>query len=106
MDITLGTRTLTATLADGTTQVFNLNNMVDVPAIRYPKYNTVPPAASSNPYETPTPTFTTNYKVVLHFNDNRWLEIIMGTVGNQGTWANTLTGANTAVAAISAAAVA
>lgn len=103
MDITLGSGTLTATLPDGTKQVYNLGNMVDNGAIRWQKYNTVPPILGSDPYTQPTPTSVPQYKVVLHFNDNRWLELRMGTIGNQPTWADTLVGANAAVTAISAA---
>lgn len=103
MQIAIGSGTITATLADGTTQVFNLANMVDIPAIRYAEYNTVPPILGSDPYTQPNPTPVNSYKVVLHFNDNRWLELQMGSISNQVTWTNDLTGANTAVSEISAA---
>lgn len=103
MDVTLGTGTITVELADGTEQVYNLANMVDLPAIRYAEYNTVPPVLGSDPYTQPNPTFVDSYKVVLHFNDNRWLELKMGTIGNQATWTNDLSGANQAVADIAGA---
>lgn len=104
MDIALGTGTITATLPDGTTQVINGQNVVDVDNIRWRVYNTAPPILDPNtPYNQPNPTSVPSYKVVLHFNDNRWMDIRMGTIGNQATWTNDLTGANTAVTEIVAA---
>lgn len=101
MDVTLGSGTLTVTLADGLPQVYNLANMVDVSATVWKKYNTTPPAPSGNPYNQPTPTSVDMYKVTLHFNDNRWLDIVMGTVDNQASWTNDDTGAVNAVTDIS-----
>jgi hypothetical protein len=58
-----------------------------------------------NIYGAATPsqvTTTDKYYVRIHLKDNRFLDIRMGEVTNQGTWVNTLVGVNAAVAAIDA----
>ena len=105
MEVTITGNLIEIVKDDGTEMVINGLNIVDEGAIRWEQYNSVPPASSGNPYLTPTPTKATRYKVVLHFNDNRWEEIYLGDVTNQAGWTDDLTGANTAVADLSAALV-
>lgn len=102
MDVTLATGLLTCTLVDGTSQVYSLNNTVDAGSLRWRQYNTVPPVLTSDPFTQPTPTSIPRYKVILHFNDNRWLELRMGTIGNQPTWTDNLVGAAQAILDIAA----
>lgn len=105
MEVTITGNLIEIVKDDGTEMVVNGLNIVDEGAIRWEKYNTTPPAPSGNPYLQPTPTKVTRYKIVLHFNDNRWEEIYLGEVTNQAGWTDDLTGANTAVADLSAALV-
>lgn len=106
MEVTISGNLITILRDDGTEQVINGLNVVDEGGIRWEQYNTAPPVLSSDPYTQPNPTFVDRYKVVLHFNDNRWEEIPLGTVTNQLTWTDDLTGAAAAVSDLSAALVA
>jgi len=96
MLIALATGKITLTLTDGSTQVVSLENAVDVTAEVQPnKY-----WGADNATQT---TDVPQYFVRIHFNDNRFLDLLMGQqTGDGSTWANTLVGANAAVAAISA----
>jgi len=105
MEVTITGNLIEIVKDDGSGMGINGPKIVDAGAIRWGQYNSVPPASSGNPYLTPTPTKATRYKVVLHFNDNRWEEIYLGDVTNQAGWTDDLTGANTAVADLSAALV-
>ena len=105
MEVTISGNLITILRDDGTEQVINGLNVVDEGGIRWEQYNTAPPVLSSDPYTQPNPTFVDRYKVVLHFNDNRWEDIPLGTVTNQPTWTDDLTGAAAAVSDLSAALV-
>lgn len=105
MEVTISGNLITIVKDDGTEQVINGLNVVDEGGIRWQQYNTVPPLQTSDAFTQPTPTNVTRYKVVLHFNDNRWEEIKMGDVTNQPSWTDDLTGVNEAVDDLSAALV-
>lgn len=108
------------TLPDGTTQTVNLDNVVDVTAQAKPQIiygsTTATPGTGSvmttppgNPpvggiSTTLQSTLTYNYSILLHFNDNRWLELECGKqTGTEGVnWVNTLVGANIGVTDIKA----
>lgn len=96
MLIALTSGLMTLTLSDGSTQVVNLSNVVDVTAEVQP----------NKIYGADNATQTTDvpqWFVRLHMNDNRWLDLLMGQQTGDGSgWANSQSGANTAVAAIAA----
>ena len=99
MNVTLASGVLTQTLDDGTTYTVALSNVTDFQVLdgRTP----VAPTTLVNPIQlNQTYTFTDEYRVRLHFNDNRFTDIVMGTVANQPTWLNTEAGANAARADI------
>ncbi|HNR54791.1 MAG TPA: hypothetical protein PKJ19_06490 [Flavobacteriales bacterium] len=103
MEVTINNNLIEIVKDDGTEIVINGSNVVDEGSIRWEQYNTVPPILGSDPFTQPNPTSVDRYKIVIHFNDNRWEEIPLGTVTNQAGWTDDLTGAETAVADISAA---
>lgn len=105
MEVTISGNLITILKDDGTEQVINGLTVVDEGAIKWLQYNTAPPILTSDPYTQPTPTSIPRYKVVIHFNDNRWETIYMGEVTNQAGWTDDLTGANQAVTDLSAALV-
>ena len=105
MEVTIPGNLITILKDDGTEQIINGLTIVDEGAIKWFQYNTVPVAQTSDQFTQPTPTSVTRYKVVVHFNDNRFETIYMGEVTNQAGWTDDLTGANQAVADLSAAMV-
>ncbi len=99
MDVTLATGVLTQTLDDGTTYTVNLKNVTDFQVLD--GSTPVAPTTLVNPIQlNQTYTFSDQYVVRLSMNDNRFTDIVMGTVANQATWVNTEAGANIARAAI------
>lgn len=117
MVVTLATGVMTLGLSDGTNQVINLDNVVDVEATVNPQYTYGTTASTSGtgslnvmPQSLPLSggistalqsEYVNQYRIRLHFNDNRWLDLYCGTLTNDGaTWVNTLAGANIGVAAI------
>ena len=99
MDVTLATGVLTQTLDDGTTYTVNLKNVTDFQVLDREQHNQ--PTTLVNPIQlNRTYTVASRYVVRLHMNDNRFTDIVMGTVANQGAWLNTEAGANAARTAI------
>jgi len=99
MDVTLATGVLTQTLDDGTTYTVNLKNVTDFQVLV--RQTPVAPTTLVNPIQlNQTYTFSDRYVVRLSMNDNRFTDIVMGTVDNQASWVNTEAGANIARAAI------
>ena len=99
MDVTLATGTLTQTLDDGTTYTVNLTNVTDFQVLV--RQTPVAPTTLVNPIQlNQTYMFADQYVVRLSMNDNRFTDIVMGEVANQGAWLNTEAGANAARAAI------
>jgi hypothetical protein len=117
MLIALATGVMTMTLPDGTTQTVNLDNVVDVSAERgfrviygtttatsgTGSLNVIPPAVPlAGGISTQLQSQQVDqYFVRLHFNDNRWLDLLCGEQTGDGVlWVNTLAGANIGRAAI------
>lgn len=117
MLIALASGSLTMTLPDGATQTVNLDNVVDVtveitPEIIYGttaatsgtgSLNVIPPAVPlAGGISTQLQSVITNdYAIRLHFNDNRFLDLLCGQQTGDGVlWVNTLAGANIGRAAI------
>ena len=90
MDVTVTPTSVVITKEDGTVLSILLLNIVDAVNVSYPSYV----ASATDPTQLIR---TFNYKVLLHLVDNRVEQIDMGTVGDQPTWTNTLSGGNQAV---------
>ena len=90
MDVTVTSTSVVITKEDGTVSSILLLNIVDAVNVSYPSYV----ASATDPTQLIR---TFNYKVLLHLVDNRVEQIDMGTVGDQPTWTNTLSGGNQAV---------
>lgn len=111
MVITLASGVLTQTLAGGELKTINLDDVVDVetkpiPQIIYGSTTATPGTGSvmTTPPGNPPAggistvlqsTLTYNYRIRLHYNDNRFDDLRCGTLtGDGATWVNTLAGAN------------
>jgi hypothetical protein len=111
--VTLGTGSITVTPSGGTAIGVVGGNIMDVqifssqiqPFLNLPTYidDTVFPPGT--PYEAMNPASVQWYVKVV-FIDERYLDLPMGRITNQGTWVNTGAGAEIARAAILAAAIA
>lgn len=95
-NITLTTGEMHVLLPNGDTQAFNLATLDSIKVDRYREFNQSPGTADPAPLSTQI-TITTDYGVMLRFNDGSQYLIRMGTVDNQVGWVNTQIGANTCV---------
>lgn len=96
MEVTVAPGLILITKSDDTTQAIPGQEIVDLNAVAWKQYNTVPPS-TSDPYAAPTSTSVWRYKVIAHLTDNREQQFQMGSIGNQAGWTDDETGVLEAV---------
>lgn len=93
MEVTLSTGLLSYTTPDGTTGYVNLTESTTIDVLEGHRYSAGTPTAQLMIINVPV--VTPYFIVRVREADWRYLDIFCGTVTNQATWTNTLSGANT-----------